>query len=102
MMTSEILFNQRAKCNTCKSSHCKQLDADLRHPYSFEEALARLYSVADYNIFDEDTHDTYKCIFQLDGTFDGMYFNLYDYKRDEMIHVNYCDKMDYKLFQKTL
>lgn len=63
---------------------------------------ARLYAIADYNIFDEKERDDYKSTFGIYGTFQGIYFDLYDHKRDDRINVNYCDKMDYKLFEKSL
>lgn len=57
----------------------------LDHKYTFEEAVARLYSMAGYNIFRSRKTDKYS--FKIYGIFNRKVFVLYDYNGDKLIHI---------------
>lgn len=67
--------------DTCGTSFKEYLGT----PYVYQEAVARLYALADYNIFEET--DKYKISFCVSGTYKGKVFTIYDYKCDEMLHI---------------
>lgn len=73
----------------------------LDHPYSFNEGVARLYSLANYNIFEEG--DQHKLSFELSGRFNDEVFSLSDYKEDNMINIGgHFRKLDVELLKKYL
>lgn len=57
----------------------------LETPYTFEEAVARLYTLAGYDIFEESDGD--KTSFHITCVYGGNAFSLYDYKEDDEIHI---------------
>ncbi|XWV26925.1 hypothetical protein QJ857_gp0125 [Tupanvirus soda lake] len=93
-MQTSVVFDQNADTNFTS------LRGYLTHPYSFEEAVARLYSLAGWNIF--ELCDQYKTTFEVSGTFNGQVFTLYDYKEDNVIHIGGRDSYDIKELQKNL
>lgn len=59
---------------------------------SFPEIIGRLYSLCDYDIF-EDQYE--KTSFEVFGIYKGEVFTLYDYKGDYNIHIGgHKDKLD--------
>lgn len=66
----------------------------LATPYAFEETVARLYSLANYDIFSGCDH---KSSFQISCKFRGNVFTLYDYKEDSLVHIGGHDDLDVEL-----
>ncbi|XWV25585.1 putative ORFan [Tupanvirus deep ocean] len=93
-MQNAIIFDQNTDVNFTS------LRDYLEHPYSFEEAVARLYALAGWNIF--DLCDQYKTTFEVCGTFNGEVFTLYDYKEDNKIHIGGRESLDTIGLQKVL
>lgn len=71
----------------------------LEIPFSFEEAVARLYHLVEYNIFDVVD---YKSSFEITGKFGDQIFTLYDYKEDMQIHIGGADELDVESLKETL
>jgi hypothetical protein len=81
-------------------------DADLdRYPYdteaysgedasswTFESVLARLNSIANQVIFDDGNFD--KSCFEINGTYKGQFFRLYDYREDRCVHIGGGPELD--------
>ncbi len=70
----------------------------LQYSYSFTEALARLFTIAKYNIFDCNRKDS---TFEVRGKFNGQIFTLYD-RADNMIHIGGVVDLNVKLLQIEL
>jgi hypothetical protein len=62
--------------------------------WTFESVLARLNSIANQVIFDDGNFD--KSCFEINGTYRGQFFNLYDYKEDRCIHIGGGPELDVK------
>jgi hypothetical protein len=101
---NQLIFNKDQVC--IGTSFADYLET----PYSYHEAVARLYALVNYNIFQET--DQYKSSFGITGTYKGDVFTLYDYKCDEAIHIG-CHgaclipelsniELDIKSFKKDL
>lgn len=75
----DLIFD--AHIDTCRTSFKGYLET----PYSYNEAVARLYALVDYNIFEQT--DKYKISFCVSGTYKEKVFTIYDYKCDEMLHI---------------
>lgn len=56
----------------------------LPSPYSFQETVGRLYTMAGDDMF-RDCDD--KCSFHITGMLENTVFTLYDYKEDDLIHI---------------
>ena len=74
--------------------------AYLNHPYSFEEAVARIYALCDYNIFEEGDED--KLSFQASGIFNNEVFTLYDWKENCTVHIGGRANLDAQSLEKYL
>lgn len=74
----------------------------LHNYYTFEAAVARLYQLAGYNIFEKT--DGEKSSFGITGQFNGKIFTLYDYKGDRRIHIGGYPDLDADIYslQKLL
>jgi len=56
----------------------------LPSPYSFQETVGRLYTMAGDDMFRDCDG---KCSFHITGVFSNTVFTLYDYKEDDLIHI---------------
>lgn len=70
----------------------------LVHPYSFEEAVARLYFLAKYDIFYKP--EIAKCSFTIFGKFKNKFFSLYDMRDEKIINIGGHKSLDVKNFKK--
>jgi hypothetical protein len=69
-------------------------------PFSFEETVARLYNLANYNIFEVDGPES---TFNIIGKFNDMEFVLKDYYGNHYcIIIHYDRKLDINLLKKHL
>jgi hypothetical protein len=68
-------------------------DADAHDStWTFESVLARLNNIANQVIFDDGNFD--KSSFEIKGTYQGQFFDLYDYKGDKCIHIGGGPNLD--------
>lgn len=71
----------------------------LQHPYSFTEAVTRLFYVVDYNIFQNRIRDD--STFEIRGKINGKVFTIYD-RGDCMIHIGGVINLDIEELQIEL
>jgi hypothetical protein len=77
------------------TSKLEMYDEINYHPYTFEEAVARLYRLAKYNIFEHG--DGYKSSFGISGTYRGKPFGIRDHKEDGEIYIDF-DSNDFDFY----
>jgi hypothetical protein len=91
-MKQKLLFDKHIDIRgTCLKDY-------LQHPYSFTEVVARLFSIVNYNIFENNRSDA---TFEIRGKFKKQIFTIYD-RSDNLIHIGGSVNLDVILLQTEL